>query len=511
VHPAARPRLTFVAWMVFAILAGVAWAACFGNHPQTLLAWGGLAPLVVLARHRRAGLLAFLHGFTSWLISLWWIPPTLVTFGKIPFPVALVLGCLLAAYLALYHVAFVRYTRYLSRRLGTAALFIAVPAGWVALEWLRTYVISGFPWNVAAYSWVDMPGALPLSAWIGAAGVSGLLVVSACGIAWSATRVAERQPRAWAPLAPAFLIPLLLFSLAGRWSLRHSRFEAEQTREAGLPVELLQPNIRAAVSPDPRQVMSDYFRVLAQSEDACSAGTLVVWPEGAAWPFEIHRDSFLDRDLRNQTARGCTILVNSEAQVNGLAYNSLFDLSPRGELARYDKRHLVPFGEYVPFRSVFFFMERLARSIGDFHPAREIVLLPWRGEKLGAAICYEAIFAEEVAATTQAGATLLVTVTNDSWYGDTAAPGQHFRAVRFRAAENRRTFLRAAITGVSALVEPDGSVPSEIGVFEQGVIRARVKGETMMTLFARAPRAVPLTGTLLSIAAIYWARRRARS
>ena len=497
-----------VGWLALAIGGGLLWGACFAHEPRTAVAWGALAPLVLLARHRRAGWLGFLHGLSAWLLSLAWIPGTLVTFGKLPLVAAWSLTVLVAAYLGIYHGVFARLARRFARRFSVPVLLVVVPAAWVALEWLRTHLGGGFPWNLAAYAWVDMPGALPLSAAIGAAGVSGLLALAAAGVAYAIANAVNRRPRPWLPLLPAVLAPLLLFAVAGRWSLERSIGEEQRNRLDGLPIKLLQPDIRATLDPDPRQVMEDYGRLIAMSEKACQPGTLVVWPESAAWPFELHREPFLDRDLVRLTGRGCTILVNSATPVGAQFYNAVFDLTPQGEAGRYDKRHLVPFGEYIPLRPVFFFLNKLARLIGDFRPADQLTLLPWRGERLGLAICYEVIFPEEVAATARAGATILVTVTNDSWYGDTAAPWQHFRAVRFRAAENRRMFMRAAITGVSAVVEPDGGVAAELGVYEAGVLSAEVAGSHWLTPFTRAPWLVPLLASLLTVAAVYSSRRR---
>src|SRR4029079_6934358 len=153
---------------------------------------------------------------------------------------------------------------------------------------------------------------------------------------------------------------------------------------------------------------------------------------------------------------GCTVLLNSVRSENGRDYNSAVLAAPDQPARFADKRHLVPFGEYVPLRSLLPFADKLARNVGDFSPSAELVLLPWGAERLGVAICFAVIFPGEVAATTRAGATLLATVTNDAWYGPTSAPWQHFRAARFRAAENRRPLLRAATTGVSGLIGADG-------------------------------------------------------
>ncbi len=164
----------------------------------------------------------------------------------------------------------------------------------------------------------------------------------------------------------------------------------------------------------------------------------------------------------------------------------------------------MPFGEYVPFRGVFGWMDKLARDAGEFRPADATALLPWNGEQIGMAICYEVVFPSEVASLVRQGATVLVTITNDAWYGDTSAPWQHFRAARFRAAENRRPLLRSAITGVSAFVAPDGTVLAEIGVFREGILRARVLGERRLTVFSRAPWLVPLLSTLVALVALAW-------
>jgi apolipoprotein N-acyltransferase len=158
---------------------------------------------------------------------------------------------------------------------------------------------------------------------------------------------------------------------------------------------------------------------------------------------------------------------------------------------RADKRHLVPFGEYVPLRALVPGLGKLARMVGDFAPAREVALLDWGAQRLGVAVCFEVIFPGETAALVRAGATLLVTVTNDAWYGDTAAPWQHLAAARFRAAENRRWLLRAAITGVSAAIAPDGSLRGVLGVGEEGTIVARFEGRRDLSPFSRAPWAVP--------------------
>ncbi len=495
--------------VLVAVAGGVLWGLCFGREPQPVASWIALAPLFLLLSTRRAGLLAFLHGLTGWMVGLSWIPATLVTFGGMSLLLAWPLTCLLAAYLAAFQGIFGWLGASLWRN-RPVLRFAALPALWVGLEWLRTWLFGGFPWNLAAYAWVDVSGALPLSAWIGAYGISFLVVLAGAGAA------AAFQRRRWEPLAACWLVPLLLLPMAARWSHRRVLAETAEAHgravggleTAGVPVRLLQPNIPNLVDWDPVVVGENYREMMRLSEESCQPGALVIWPESAAWPFSYVKDPTFARDLHTLVeAGGCTLLFNASHPVGNAFYNSAYLLSPGGTLARYDKRHLVPFGEYIPFQGLFSWMDKLARNAGDFRHADALALLPWGNEKIGMAICYEVVFPEETAELAQAGATLLVTVTNDAWYGDTAAPWQHFRAARFRAAENRRPLLRAAITGVSALVGPDGSVWEEIGVFEEGVIRNRVVGKKGVSPYARAPWLVPLLCSLFALGAVGWGWR----
>jgi apolipoprotein N-acyltransferase len=498
-----------------AAAAGALWACCFGRQPFSLSSWIVLAPLLLLLSSPQAGRLAFVHGFVFWVVALAWIPQTLVTFGKIPLPGAIPLTGLLAAFLAGFQAVFGWLGGPIWRRWPVARLAL-LPALWVALEWLRTFLFGGFPWNLAAYAWVDVAGALPLAAAVGPYGISFLVLLTSTGAAAAWER---RRPE---PMVVAFVVPLLLLPIAGRWSLRRSETDLAAARSIagpGEPVRLLQPNIPNLVDWDPSAIARNYRKVLRLSAENCEPGALVVWPESAGWPFQYHRDEGFDDDLHAMVERGCSLLFNSGTPVPRSVspdaageqfYNSAFLLLPDGSEERYDKRHLVPFGEYVPFRGLFWFIDKLAREAGEFRPADRTALLPWGREKLGMAICYEIVFPGEVAGLVRRGATVLVTITNDAWYGDTWAPWQHFRAARFRAAENRRPLLRAAITGVSALVGPDGSVWAQLGVFREGVIRGRVLGGDRLTLYTRAPWAVPLLCALLALGGVGLERSRRR-
>ncbi|MFP3939651.1 MAG: apolipoprotein N-acyltransferase [Thermoanaerobaculia bacterium] len=526
-----RRVLAGAAPWVLAPAAGVLWAACFGEEPLLLAPWAALAPLFLLlgaARDRWTAFgLTWVHGVAFWLASIPWIAPTLETYGGLAPWLSVLLLAALAGYLGLFTGVFGALGLPLWRAGGWRAV-LALPALWVSLEWLRGWLFSGFPWNLAGYAWTGVAGALPLAAWAGVWGVSFLALACNAAVALLVRRPgsgeASREPGRrrrvrWA--AGTLVAALFVLPVAGRWAVPLSALEAHG---AGAPVRIVQPAIDNQVDFDPEVTRAGYERLLRLSREACDQpDALVVWPESAVWPFELERDPHVARDVaRLVEERGCPILLNSTHRVGGSGaggdgtyFNSAYLVGRGGGTARYDKRHLVPFGEYVPLAGAFSFIESLARSAGDYTAAEEVRLLQWGPNRLGTAICFEVTFPAEVAELARAGATALVTITNDAWYGDTAAPWQHFRAARWRAAETRRPLVRAAITGVSGLIAPDGSVRARLGVGETGILRGRVAGRTDLSPFARAPWVVPGLSAALAAFALLWTgsrpgRRRTR-
>lgn len=494
--------MTAVGGWLLAVGGGLAWALCFARQPLVVAPWLALTPLLLLLGDRRSVRLAFAHGITFWLVSLSWIVATLQAYGDLPRWLAGLSLLALAAYLALFFAAFAAGGAVLWRRGGAPALF-GLPALWVVLEWLRGELFTGFPWNSAALAWIEVPGALPLSAWVGALGVSYLVVLANTGIALTAAGRGARHGT-WATG-----LCLVALAIGGRWAATSS---GGAVPAESLPVRLLQPNTELLTQWDEEQVERDYRRIFALSRRACDQpGSLVIWPESAAWPYSFSRHPGLRRDLLTLAAAGCPLVVNTSMETGSEVFNSVLLITERGVEGRYDKRHLVPFGEYVPLAGWLPFLQKIARNAGDFVASERLSLLAWRDQRLGAAICFEVTFAEEVAEQVRAGATLLITVTNDAWYGDTWAPWQHFRAARFRAAENRRYLLRAALTGVSAVVRPDGSVADRLSVGEQGWLAARIVGRSELAPYSRVPWLVPTVCMVAVAFAIFLGRRGRRS
>ena len=464
---------------VIAIVGGLAWAACHQSDPQTWLAWIAFAPLVVLLGRPRAPLWGALWGLVAWLAMVPWIAPTIQTFGGLSPWLAWPLLVLLCAVLGAEGAVFA-WLGARCWRCADLAPVVVLPSIWVSLELVRGFFANGFPWNLAAYAWIDVPGALALSSWVGAWGVSWCVVAANVAVALAVIR------GRWRTSAAVLLSLATLLVVAGRFAT------LDIPVAGGRAVSVLQP--ASEITYDAREMWDDYLDLIEMSESECALGPrLLVWPESAAFPFSWESSPRLREDVDRLAQRGCPVLFGSSMPTSNMppedsgVRNTSLIVGPDGIEGIYAKRRLVPFGEYVPFETVLPFVGTLAREAGRYVAGSDPALLPWAGEDLGVAICYEVIFPGAVAAQVREGASVLVTITNDAWYGDTSAPWQHLRAARFRAAENRRPLLRAALTGVSALVDASGRETARIGVGEQGALRARLRGVRELSPYSRVP------------------------
>ncbi|MDH3255901.1 MAG: apolipoprotein N-acyltransferase, partial [Acidobacteriota bacterium] len=394
--------------VVIAAVGAVAWALCFAATPVVFLPWIALVPLILVSRGRGALWLGLVHGTVFWLLSINWIIATLESYGGLSTTLAIASLLLLSAYLGLYHAVFAWVVSRLWRR-SAATLVVALPALWVVLEVVRGFLFSGFPWNLATYSVIEVPGALQLASVVGPYGVSFMVVAVNGAIAVLVTR-------GW-----KWRVAGVLASVAALLAVAVLLSPASSDSASGSDVRIIQPNTPILEEWDSERIVDGYRSLMAMSHDACEPGVLLVWPESAAWPYMMGRDLQLDEDIERLTARGCSVIVNSVSRDEGRYFNSAYLLGPENFRSRYDKGHLVPFGEYVPLGRRLPFLKRLARAAGDFSPGATRRQLSWTKDDLGLAICFEIVFPGEVAARVRDGATILVTITNDGWYGDTAA------------------------------------------------------------------------------------------
>ena len=457
--PLAKPDRT----LIVAAASGLLLAAAFPRPNLFPLAWIALVPLLLVMR-RRPFAAGFTAGAAFFAAVLYWLNIVMTTYGGLPLVLSLLAYLFLLTYLAVYF----GLATWISCRLETVLklpYLLTLPPLWVALEYLRGWLFTGFPWAIIGYSQQNFSLAIQSSDVTGVYGVSLMLVVVNCAIA--GVIVAPRSRLAWLGVAATVLISISHFGY-GFW--RES--QPLDQRAEQLRVALIQGNIDQAQKwvPENRQSSIDRYQSLSM-QALPSQPDLIIWPE-AATPFFLQDQSELAKQVKQLPKQlNASLLVGSPAYQQLSSdeyqyYNSAYLFSATGEnLGRSDKIHLVPFGEYVPLEKILSFIDKLVVGVGNFSPG-EVRPLPLNGHDLGVLICYEAIFPQLAREYVRQGSSLLVNLTNDAWFGHSSAPYQLLAMTRFRAIENRIWIARAANTGISALISPAGNVTLAGPIFE---------------------------------------------
>jgi apolipoprotein N-acyltransferase len=445
-----------------------------------LLGWAALAPVLALAvtagTPRRAFLEGWVAGLAFYIPLLRWLTHTMTTFSQMTLPIAVLVLLALAGYLALFWGGVAWGLSWLRGRLGAGALWLA-PALWVAGELGRTYLLGGFPWGLLGYVPSRRLLVIQIAAWTGVYGVSALLVLVNTALAWAA--VERRRRAAGLSLAGA--------AVGGALLVGHAHLAPVDAPT--LPVAVVQGNIPQSVKWD-AGFKAETLRIYGELTRAVAPGSrLVVWPE-AAVPAYVRFEPGALRWLTDLAAgvRVPLLVGVPDAETDGsrVRYlNSAFLVESAGVRARYDKMHLVPFGEYVPLKRLLFFVEAIAAEIGDFTPGRQVTILPLEGAPFGTVICYEVIFPGLFRRFVAEGASFMTNITNDAWFGDSGGPLQHLAMVPLRAVENQIAIVRAANTGVSAFVLPSGAIQSTLPLGVRGTLRAEVPVRRGYTFYAR--------------------------
>ena len=440
-----------------------------------------IAVLARLAAPRRpvhAAALGLAFG-SAWLAAgTWWLFISLHRYGGLPAPLALLAVALLSGVLALYlAAALAAFARWRRGRAGFDALLFG--AVWLLAELARGVFFTGFPWVASGYAQVDGPLAA-LAPWIGVYGIGAVAAALAAwvGLGWAGASRASVPPLA----AVALLLAAAALAPPGRFS----------QPGATLSVTLLQGN----VPQDEKFALAQMPQALAWTRDQLLAarGDLVVAPETVIPLLPSQLDPVYWRSLLDHFQRGSQAALlglplgdERSGYTNSAAAISAATGALPGGFYRYDKHHLVPFGEFIPlgFR---WFTEMMNIPLGDFN--RGPVGPPafaFRGERIGANICYEDLFGEELAARFAQPAeapTIFANISNIGWFGDTIAIDQHLQISRMRALEFERPMLRATNTGATAVIDHRGRVAAALPRFRQGVLDAQVQGRTGLTPFA---------------------------
>ncbi len=481
------------AWFLV-LLSAVLQILIFPLPGLYVLSWFALAPLIVaLLRARPVGdlevddslklqaaspaqafLLAYVGGVVWYLGTCYWIYDTMHQYGGISSPLALLILLLFSLYLGLYHGLFGLLVGLLAMRGREPSGQIwrslaAAPFLWVAVELARTR-ITGLPWNLLGIAQVDNAALCRIAQWTGVYGISFEIVV--INVALAAAFLVQRKKRG----------ALLTAALASAAVLQAGRLVEPPASSADHTALLVQENIPVSADwtqPFFESTLRDLTGMSAKSfiPDAAKAAQgkaaiktdLIVWPESAA-PFYTGDPLF--RNAIGEMARQADAWVvagaigttsSMHSSQGSQMFNSAALISPKGDwMARYDKVHLVPFGEYLPFPSLFSFAGGLTKEVGEFEAGRSRMPLEAGSSRLGVFICYESIFPDDIRQFANQGAQVFVNISNDGWYGDSGAYAQHLNQTRMRAIENDRWLLSATNTGVTAAIDPWGRLAAQI-------------------------------------------------
>jgi apolipoprotein N-acyltransferase len=450
---------------------------------RRVFCWVCLTPLLyaLLSRRRdgkllrtyQTALLAYLSGVIWYMGNCYWIYRTMHVYENIPGIASFGILLLFSLYVGLYHALFGALVGTLNAKYSRTAVLLASPFLWVAVELARAR-ITGFPWDLLGYTQVDSLALTSIAPWTGVMGLS--FVIAAINALWL-IRPATRNPRKqYLPIGIAALCVLLATIAA-----THNRSNVPEPTQA--VATLVQENLGVGTEAanESKQHMIDSFSQLSlhpaiglTPKDRRLFGSpindnsqIIVWPEAPT--------DFVDSDpVLRQAISSLALQAKAPVIINDVTfastseggranlYNSASFYLPDGSYAgHYDKMHLVPFGEYTPYKPLFFFVGHLLDDL-VFIPGTQRTLFKVGDKTYGVFICYESIFGDDMRLFARNGAQVLINISDDGWYGDTSAPWEHLDMVRMRAIENRRWIVRSTNTGITAAIDPSGRVTEMI-------------------------------------------------
>ncbi len=474
-------RLKTISIYFPAFLSGLLLTASFPKTGCHWLAWVALIPLLVstvslgLKRSFYAGLLT---GWVHFITLIYWIVPTLRLYGGLPLFLALPVLVVFAVYLGLYTAGF----SWAFRRFDLHNLPLVAACLWVVLEYLRSMLFTGFPWGLVGYTQYPMITLIQIADITGVYGLSFLIVfTNAVGARlWLMFRLKDRIVSRNEKKRIAFSLLLLGFLavvVPGYGRMRLADIDQLSHGADKVSLSLIQGNISQALKWDELNKTKTVERYCTLSEKAAiDAPDLIVWPE-TALPFYYGWDKEASSGVNACIQKaGVGFLIGSPALDSDgheyTFYNRAYMIDGSGEITgRYDKIHLVPFGEYVPFGEALDFLGKLTAQAGNFSSGDPVPdPLDFSGTSAGVLICFEIIFPDLARDRVNSGAGILITITNDAWFGYTSAAMQHFSMSVFRAVENRRAVARAANTGISGFIDPSGRIREASGLFKTVIL-----------------------------------------
>lgn len=452
--------------IILSILSGFLLALAFPKFNLYWLAWIALVPFfVALARAkdwRESLFCGFFFGVFFFGTHLFWVT-TLFRF------VGWWIGLGWVA-LTLYQTLFVLLFVVLSQVAGRRLQVIAIPIIWVAIEWLRAWGPFGVTGGDVGYSQVQLLPLIQIASFTSIYGISFLVVLVNAAIA------NVGRSRGWGFLLFALLLVIGSYGY-GQWLI--NRASSIEHRASSVKLALIQPNIDQKDKLDPAKVLPTFDLYEKMTRQAILDNPdIIVWPETAIFSYLLHDSTLLPRvkqlaiDSKAWLVFGTPHYVEGKATIVAKAYNSIVSMSPSGEvISRYDKQHLVPFGEYLPFRKILY---PILKGVGfyeaEFSSNPDPNLIRVGDLKIAAAVCFESTFPGLIRQRVKKDSDFILLVTNDAWFGNSSALYFHLNTGVFRAIENRKYFVQVGNTGLSAVIDPYGRILKKTKLNQQEIL-----------------------------------------
>jgi apolipoprotein N-acyltransferase len=476
------------------LLSGILLVLSFPVFDLYAFAWIAFVPLLLSLwekNPKETFVAGFLFGVTYFFGTLYWIYHSINHYGGVSFFTSICLVLLLCGYLSLYPALFSYLFSSVVKKTKLPAVFI-VPVFWVVLEFLRSYALSGFPWASIGYSQYTFLSLIQISDLTGIYGVSFLVLAfngAVVDILLLKKRIHKMPlfPLSYTVVGISILILIMISTFSyGKWRLDEKR------PGKAFRVSIVQGNIEQDKKWEPayqNDVINIYTDLSKQA--ALASADLIVWPETAV-PFFFEHDVThteniinMQKDLDAYLLLG-SVMIRERSPEQNLLSNSAILLDKKGKKTyEYDKIHLVPFGEYVPFRKLLFFIDKLVVGVGNYRAGKEYPKAETEFGRFGTLICYEIIFPGKVRKFYTDGGDFMVTITNDAWFGMTHGPHQHFSMAVFRAIENRKPVIRSANTGVSGFIDSSGKILATTPLFQRMVMNQTIQTDRTMTFYTK--------------------------
>lgn len=444
-------KLPLLKTLFFCLLSAISLILSFPNFNIEVLSWFGFVPLFFAIGNKskwKAFLLSYLAGIIFWAGIIYWLIHV-----TLPGTIVLVL------YLALYFGVF-GFIIAISYSLPAINRIIFIPSSWIILEYLRSHLFTGFGWALLGYSqYLNLP-VIQIADITGAYGISFLVILG--NVAIKEVLGGKKQKKELLNAVTCFLFLGVIIAY-GYYKLNQT---PNTKHETPIRISAIQGNIPQELKWNASSrdfIINEYFYLTRQA--AKDKPDLIIWPEAASpvalgeEPGFFEKLKGLAKEVNTPLLLGTIAFDSTAMHTGGVYYNSALFVSREGKfLRKYDKLHLVPFGEYIPFRKIFGFLETIT-PIGDITAGKNYTVFEIP-HKFSVLICFEDLFAELSREFRKKGARFIVNITNDAWFKQTSAPYQHLQASVFRAVENRVFLVRAANTGVSGFISPSGKIIS---------------------------------------------------